>query len=1017
MLLLTVMKHMTSVLLVVLSYLLSASLALANPSVELTPEERRFIQQHPEIIVGGEMDWPPFDYVEDGNHKGVVKDYLKLIEQRTGLRLKVVTGYQWSQLKEMLAEQQLDVLPIMSWSPERSQKFNYTRSYLQLRNLVFTHSENRTTNRIEDLYGKVVAIPRGYAMIGKLEKQHPEIQIKQVSDIEEAINSVITNRADAVISIAPLINYYLQKHSLSGLRSAFAIRIGINDMHMATRKDMPILRDILQKALDSISDKTHSDIIEKWAGMDSLAALHNVSLEFSAQEKAYLKSKEQIRVCIDPNWMPYEGLVDGKHTGMSADYIDYFSQKLELPFQLVPTPSWKESLQFIQERRCDILPFVSNRPERRSYLSFTAAYVEPVLALATKENAWFYSSFQEIKGQRIGIVKGYSPGNLIRKRYPDIKLIEVEDIQQGLKMVHQGKLLGLLDGLPNLSYHIQRHYYGELKISGKFEYNWNISLGVRSDEPLLASVFNKLISHTPASIHQKISNNWIAVRYEEAVDYSLLWKILAAFTLILLLLGLRFRQMVRYRNEISFKNKELAQINLQLEKQTEAARHMAFHDLLTGLPNRYLLLESLDHAIKLARRQDSKLALLFLDLDRFKYINDSLGHHIGDELLKEVAHRVKGRLRSADTLVRLGGDEFVILLESLEDTNTPAKVAQNIIDTLQEPMDVAGFHLNISASIGIAFYPDDADNIHGLIKNADNAMYQAKELGRNRFRYYTRALSEATEKRLKTESALREALQKDQFHLVFQPIINLRTMEVSHAEALIRWQHPEIGFISPEYFIPIAEENGLIHDIGLWVVRRACQAYKGWITQGVLLKSVAINVSSVQFKKGNLTRTIQSILAEEDMDARSLEIEITERYLMDQTEHNIKHLDALKQAGHLISVDDFGVGYSSMSYMKRLPLDIIKIDRSFVRDLADDENDRQISQAIIGLSHNLGYRVVAEGVEHEAQLAFLQSSHCDFAQGYLFSKPLTETEFIATVPELNARLKSRHQQALEPELN
>lgn len=1014
---LAVMKHAIAPLFFSLCCLFPASLVFANSTIEFTPEEQRFIQKHPEIIVGGEMDWPPFDYVENGKHNGMVTDYLKLIEQRTGFKFKVVTGYTWAELKAMLDNKELDILPILSWSRDRARKFHFTRSYLQMRSFAFTRSDVRSIQQIEDLYGKTVAIPAGFSMIKKLERKHPEIHIKEVKDFDEAVDAVITNRADAVISTAPLINYYLLKNSLSGLAAAFPMKMAINDMHMATRKDMPILRDILQKALDSIEEPTRNAIVANWAGMDSLAALQDTSLELSEQEKAYLKEKEQIDVCIDPNWMPYEGLVDGKHSGMSADYLAYFSDKLGIPFNLIKTRSWTESLQFAEARRCDLLPMVSNRQERRSYLSFTASYIEPILALATKENAWFYSSFKEIRGQRIGIVQGYSPADLIRQRYPDIELVEVDNIQQGLKMVHEGKLLGLLDALPNLSYHIQRNYYGELKISGKFEYNWNMSLAVRNDEPILASVFNKLIAHTPASMHQQISNNWIAVRYEEAVSYDLLWKVLSAFALILLILGLRFRQMVRYRNQISLKNKELAQINLQLEQQTEAARHMAFHDLLTGLPNRSQLLENLEHAIQLAQRQESKLAVLFLDLDRFKYINDSLGHHIGDELLKEVALRVKSRLRCSDTLARLGGDEFVILLESLDDNSTPAKVAQNILDTLQTPMDVAGFHLNISASIGIAFYPDDADNIHSLIKNADNAMYQAKELGRNRFRYYTRALSEETEKRLATESALREALPLEQFHLVFQPIVNLQTMEVSHAEALIRWQHPELGFVSPEYFIPIAEENGLINDIGIWVVRQACQAYKSWMAKGLILKSVAINVSSIQFKKGNLTRIIESILAEEGLDARTIEIEITERYLMDQTEHTIKHLNALKRAGHLISVDDFGVGYSSMSYMKRLPLDIIKIDRSFVSDIAEDENDRQISQAIISLSHNLGYRVIAEGVENEAQLEFLERCGCDFAQGYFFSKPVTEAEFIHVTGGLNERLRAHAQQLLPLELN
>ncbi|WP_372831592.1 EAL domain-containing protein [Pontibacterium sp.] len=981
----------------------------AQSEIIFTEEEQAFIQKHPIIQVGGEMDWAPWDFVENGQHKGVASDYLDLISARTGLKFNVVTGHSWSTLLSMTNEKKLDLLPVLSWSEARARTLNYTQSFMRIRHFVFVRSTVDTINSYDDLKGKTVAIPRGYSLMASMEKNYPLIRIKPVSDLLEAIDAVITNRADAVITSTPIINYYLKENDLSGLKPAFPSSTGINDIHMATRQDMPLLRDIIQKALDSVDELTHNAIMAKWAGMNSLIPLHSPELELSRQEKAYLRDKGQITACIDPNWMPYEGFINGKHSGMSADYLAHFSELLNIPIQVIPSGSWKQSLLYAKNRHCDILPLASNREERRSYLNFSAAYIETSLALATRNDAWFYSDFSEIQGEKIGIISGYSPGDVIRKKYPKIELVELASIQEGLERVRQGELLGFLDALPSLSYHIQQGHYGQLKISGKFEYNWNVGVAARNDEPLLVSVFNKVIAHTSASTHQKIRNNWLAVRYEEAVDYSLLWKSLSVFVVILFLMALRFRQIVKHRNEISRKNAELALINSQLEQQTEAARHMAFHDLLTGLPNRSQLLENLDHAMKLAKRQERKLAALFLDLDRFKYINDSLGHHIGDELLKEVAARVQARLRSSDTLARLGGDEFVILLESLDDDSTPAKVAQDIIDTLQQPLEVAGYHLNISASIGIAFFPDDAEDIHNLIKNADNAMYQAKELGRNRFRYYTRALSEETDKRLQTESALREALQKDQFHMVFQPIIDLKSMEVSHAEALIRWDHPELGFVSPEYFIPIAEENGLINDIGLWVARQACHAYKGWLLEGLILNSVAINVSSVQFKKGDLGGQIREILAEEGLDARAIEIEITERYLMDQTEHTIKHLSALKDAGHLISVDDFGVGYSSMSYMKRLPLDIIKIDRSFITDLADDENDRQISQAIISLSHSLGYRVTAEGVENPAQLAFLEHCRCDFAQGYLFSRPVTEAQFIETVAEINERLRKHKQ--------
>ncbi|MGB0468204.1 MAG: EAL domain-containing protein [Pontibacterium sp.] len=730
------------------------------------------------------------------------------------------------------------------------------------------------------------------------------------------------------------------------------------------------------------------------------------------QEQSYLVNKQQITACIDPNWMPYEGFINGKHIGISADYLEHFSKQLNIPIQVVKTTSWKESLQYARARRCDILPLASDRAERREFMNFTPAYLETSLALATRNDAWFYSDFSEIQGHSIGIIRGYSPAKVIKKNYPDINLVEFDSIDEGLNQVRQGKLLGFLDAVPALSYRIQRSFHGELKISGKFDYDWHVGIAARNDEPHLVSIFNKAIAATPASVDQKIRNNWLAVRYEKAADYSLLWQTISLFVFILILLSLRYFQVYRYQKAITQKNHELAQINIQLAEQTNAAKHMAFHDLLTGLPNRARLMENLEHAMQLAQRLNNKVALLFMDLDRFKYVNDSLGHPVGDELLKVVSNRIRVRLRNSDTLARIGGDEFVILLESLENETIPAKIAQEIIDIIRQPMDIGGYQFNISASIGIALYPSDGTSPDTLIKHADNAMYQAKERGRNHYRYYTPQLSEQTDKRLKTEFALREALNNNQFSLVFQPIVNLKSLEVSHAEALIRWNHPEMGPVSPEYFIPIAEENGFINEIGIWVMKEACKAYKSWLAQGLSLNAIAVNVSSIQFQKGNLAKIFRQILDEEGLPASAVEIEITERYLMDQTEQTIGHLNSLREAGHPISVDDFGVGYSSMSYMKRLPLSVIKIDRSFIRDIPKDRNDQQISKAIIALSHSLGYRVTAEGVEHAQQLSFLERSRCDFAQGYFFSRPVTNEQFFSTVLEVNSRLKQRRKQAL-----
>ncbi|WP_299182671.1 EAL domain-containing protein [uncultured Neptuniibacter sp.] len=970
-------------------------------TISFTPEEQAFLETNPIILVGAEQDWAPVDYTVDGKHIGLSSDYLKLISERTGLKFSYITGWTWEELLSGLIEQRIDLLPAIYWSANRTELMNFTSPYLRLRHYAFIRQSRTDIRSIENLKGKRLAVPRGYSYLGHLEQHYPEIEIFLVDTTIEAIDAVITGQADAIVESTALITHYLKENNIHGLKPAFASDFGINEVHLATRKDLPLLRDIIDKALQELSSEEITQINDRWLNISFPVESGQNSPLFTIDEQVYLNKKQQLKACIDPKWLPYEGFIEGKHSGISSEYLHYFSEQIGIPVSVVKTDSWKESLAFVKQRHCDFLTLASNRPDRRAYLDFTQPYIQTSLALATQGDAWFYSNFSELNGKKIGIIQGYSPGKVLRKRFPSIQLIEYKTIKEGLRAVQEGRVLGFLDAVPTLSYHIQNDFPGDLKISGKFDYDWSVGIAARNDEPLLAKIFDKVILATPESVHNRIRNNWLGVRYEQAVDYSLIWTIISVFGFALLLILMRYRQLHTHRREITDKNRELALINQQLEEQKEAAQHMANHDMLTGLPNRSQLLNTLDHAVQIATRQQSKVAVLFLDLDRFKYINDSLGHHIGDELLREVSQRLARRVRSSDTLARIGGDEFIIVLESFSNDQAPATIAQDIIDSIKDPISVMGHKLNISVSIGIALFPRDSDDIHMLIKHADIAMYRAKELGRNRFRYYTQTLSERTEKRLKTEAALREAMGNHQFSLYYQPITHIETGKVTRAEALIRWHHPELGMVPPDYFIPIAEENGLIHEIGLWVMTEACRQFKRWEAEQLGIRSISINVSSIQFQQGDLISRFAAILSQEQVDAHSIGIEITEHYLMDQTERNIAYLTDLKDAGHNILVDDFGVGYSSMSYMKRLPLDIIKIDRSFISDIPADKNDIQITQAIIALTHSLGYGSVAEGVENTEQLAFLQQIGCDYAQGYYFSRPLPPKEFALRVVELN----------------
>lgn len=427
----------------------------------------------------------------------------------------------------------------------------------------------------------------------------------------------------------------------------------------------------------------------------------------------------------------------------------------------------------------------------------------------------------------------------------------------------------------------------------------------------------------------------------------------------------------------------------QFEKQLFQLAH---HDALTQLPNRLLFTDRVDHAIAHAHREDYRLAVLFIDLDRFKNINDSLGHAVGDQLLCEVASRLTAAVRENDTVARLGGDEFVVALEHIDSPACAAMVAEALVVALSEPVRVDEHELFITPSIGISIYPDDAKSTDDLIRHADAAMYHAKRMGRNRYQFYSRSLTQEILEKVRLETQLRLTLKRSELEVFYQPQINLLDGTVSGAEALVRWRHPEIGLISPTKFIPLAEESGIICQIGEFVLREACQQAKTWLDQGRSFTRIAVNVSGQQLHDSDLVELVSQTLAETGLEPRYLELEITETVVMQQTEKTLRILQGLRALGVTLAVDDFGTGYSSLGYLKRLPVHRLKIDRSFVVDVPHDHNDA-IIRAIAAMARSLGLDLIAEGVETAAQHAFLAAEGCQTGQGYRFGKPVPPEEF------------------------
>ncbi len=429
-----------------------------------------------------------------------------------------------------------------------------------------------------------------------------------------------------------------------------------------------------------------------------------------------------------------------------------------------------------------------------------------------------------------------------------------------------------------------------------------------------------------------------------------------------------------------------------IKQAQDKINFLAHHDALTKLPNRVLFHERFSHALLHAKRERGGLALLFIDLDRFKAVNDTLGHPVGDQVLLEVSRRMIRTIRASDTLARLGGDEFVLLLEEKAAAPDVLTVVNKLMKLFSQPMQIEAHELVITASIGICLYPNDGDDPDELIRHADRAMYEAKQQGRNTYRFFTKALTEGAFERLMMENHLRHALSRNELVLHYQPQIDLKTYDLEGVEALVRWQHPEQGLIPPGLFIPLAEEMGIIKGIGEWVLLRACEQISAWQKDGFLVPRVAVNLSVQQITREGLVDVVKQTLQSTDLEPSRLELEVTESMLMKDPDTSREVLSELKSMGVHFAIDDFGTGYSSLAYLKLLPLDRLKIDRSFVRDIGRDANDESIVRAIIALAKSLGLRTVAEGVEQENQARFLRIEGGGSAQGYLFGRPVPAEE-------------------------
>lgn len=952
------------------------------------------------------------------------------------------------------------------------------------------------------------------------------------------------------------------------------------------------------------------------------------TIEFTPEEQEWLnKHRRVVTFTGDPNWLPYEAFTEtGEYIGIVASHLEIISQRTGLNFRMSPSETWTESTLKAKKGLVDVLSETDDS-DLKSHLTFTRSYLSNPIVIAMRINEHYVENIQAIKDKRIGLIKDYGYASKIRRKYPDIHFVTVDNIQDGLMSVSMDKIDALFCTLALCSYTIHELGLNDVKITGKTEFDTKLALGVQKNNPVLVSILNKAIDTITENEKQAIINEWVKHDYIEKVDYTLDY-IIAAVSIALLSIffywNRRLRNEVdrrtaaekkliessesneRYRtlfyesqvghalnhmstgnfisvndafsritgytldelNDLSYWDltptkyarqeqeqiemlnrtgrygpyekhyihksgklvavrlngsiitdqngdklilsvvedisaysevKEKLRLNsLVLENSSEAmiitdrnnhiiavnpaftettgytfedvkgknpgtfksGRHdnefyrkmwesikrtgrwqgeiwdkkkdgeiyakfltidtikdelgiinryvalfsditekkkneeiiwrQANYDELTGLPNRSFFQHKLRDEIDRSNRKGLSFALLLIDLDTFKEVNDTLGHDKGDDLLKIAANRISHCVRNSDTVARLGGDEFTIILPGIAAKADINALAKKLIRKLSEPYHLDDQVVHTSASIGVTVFPDDATSIEALVKNADQAMYVSKNQGRNQFSRFTYSLQEAAQKKLRISNDLRQAIANNQLSVYYQPIIDLLSNRVVKAEALLRWKHPTMGMISPDEFIAIAEEIGIISNIGDWVFSQVKKDQELWRIAGYPEISVSVNMSPKQFKIPMKDFGKEWLYGN---GKNNFSVEITEGLLLNSEPEILKKLYLLRDAGIEVSIDDFGTGYSSLSYLKEFDIDYLKIDRSFVRNLENDLNDVTLSEAIIVMAHKLGLKVIAEGVENIVQHKILAAAGCDYAQGFMYSMPVPSKEF------------------------
>lgn len=1095
--------------------LLLIAFSTAANALTLTDEERQWLDKHPELRLGVDASWPPFEFRDEkGLYTGLAADYVELIKNRLGVSIKPVEPYDWSSVLELAKDGSLDWLPGIMSTPERQKTLAFTRPYLDFPIVILAHKGGPAPKNIDELYGLKIAMVENYAPHELLHAQHPDLNLVALPNVSSALQALATDQVDAMVGDLASSVWSLRQLKLDGLYVSGETPYRYQ-LAMAVPKDQTILLRLLDKVMADMTPREIEAIQARWIGNTGdyqalwrgllLYVLPGILLLVTVlivvvRINRRLSSEIARRVALEQELRSseyrYRGLVESLSAiaweAQRDDYTyTYVSPQAETLIGY-PLADWLTPGFWERIIHPDDLPrtktyceseIKAGRDHSIDYRVITAdgrtLWLRDIITLST------HNQTPVLRGLMINIsetkqteealrlseekfAKAFhaSPDGLLLSRQSDGLLIEINegfsrltgyDSASALNRssldlniwadVHQRQeLLTRLseDGFVRDFRCKLRHKSGRIRICevssrplkiGDEDCMLTITRDIterqQMQEKLLqtATVFEStaegILFTDPAQTITAVNRAFTEITgYSEAEVLGQTPRILASNQHDSAFFAAMWHQLSgegHWQGEIYNKRKNgevypcwitisavhnsenivthfvavFADIS-SLKHAQARLDHQVHHDPLTGLPNRLLFESRLDQILNQQNAQDQHAAVLFLDLDRFKNINDSLGHPVGDLLLKGITARLKVQLRDIDTVARLGGDEFIILLPGLQQPHDAEVIANKLLACFSAPFPAGEHELFISASIGISVYPHDGTDVATLVKNADAAMYRSKLKGRNRVERYTHDLTSQASERVILEQELRRALERNELSLFYQPKISLHDLSLVGAEALIRWTHPTLGVIAPERFIHLAEENGMIIQVGDWVLERACMQLNEWNQTYAPFGPVSVNLAGAQLHQPRLVGRIRQLLKKYNLQPGYLQLEITENFIMNQTEEALDVLHQLKRLGVQLAIDDFGTGYSSLSYLKRLPLDTLKIDQSFVRGLPHDPNDEAIVRAIIALGRSMQFTVIAEGVENQAQQDFLANAGCEQIQGYIVSVPLSAEEFATT---------------------